>query len=507
MAIPFTGSKMDPAEKAAALAAKLEAKAKKPGEKAAAKLAKAEAKQASKVAKFERKANGLQAKWESNAKLRSLRAEFREKHPEMPTTFLGWCRARLGAVGRGLDSVSPSTFITVADRGVLAALFALYAVCYALDLFFFGTKAPEWYLIPVFIMLGFVLRTTAIAAGVMLESLRGKKEQKGARRTWTLIWLGCVIACIISAVSFFVGGYEKKGAQETAVTTVADAAATNVDTQIAALNAQIDRIRADLAVRIAPLNAEITRLDNDGKRNEELANVQKARRKELEDKADAKIDEIDATKLALLANRGEATQSAATTLAEGAVNQSSTWAVFSWFSGRTGAHERDVVDFGMLFFALLIECMAAFGTSATYALRRWFKGIARRMATEELEEAAQIDLELAEAEKRIAVAKAAAAAARTKELDDDDAVVKQAKDLVEQAKRARAIAEAEAEAARIRAEIEALRNPATSTLTKKQQDAQNAGLASDLANKTRGQVQKIPVGAWSNRADRLQQVA
>lgn len=457
-----------------------------------------------KTEKFERKAAKLRARWESNTKLRALKAEFREKNPEMPTSFIGWCRSKLSAFGQGLDSVSPSTFVTVADRGVLAALFALYIVCYALDLFFFGTKAPEWYLVLVFVLLGFTLRTTAIAAGVMLESLRGQKGQKGARRTWTLIWLGCVVACMISAVSFFVGKGEREGAQKAAITATAETTTASVADQIAALNTQADNIRTDLATRIAPLNAEITRLDTDGKRNEELANVQKARRKELEDKADAKIDAIDAAKLALISNKGDATKTATTQLAENEVQKSTTWAVFSWFSGRTGAQERDVVDFGMLFFAILIECMAAFGTSATYALRRWFKNIARRMATEEREEAAQLDLELAESEKRIALAKAAAAAARTPDPTDDEDVVKKAQELVEDAKRAKAIAEAEAEAARIRAEIEALKNPPANQppLTKKQQDAQNAGLASDLANKTRGMDEKIPAGDWIDRADR-----
>ena len=355
--------------------------------------------------------------------------------------------------------MSPSEFIALSDRGILAAVYTLWFVCYCLDLFFFGTKAPEWFLIPVFVMIGFVLRTTAIAAGVKLESMAGDKgNNRPARLVWRLIWLGCVAACMVSAVSFFVGGYWKKGATENVITSTATAATTDVDAQVAALRKQQDDIRADRDKNLATLQktADGIAHDKSDKNDGEAVKIAAQQGAEME-AARTSLSAIDTQITNLIANKGTAGKTEAVALAQQDVKTATTWAVFSWFSNRTGANERDVVDYGMLYFAVLIEFMAAFGTGALYSVRRAFRYMARKMQAQEHQEAAELDLEMAQAEKRIELAKAMAAAARTAELDDDEAVLKQAKELEASASRDLEIAKAERRAAEIRAEIEELR--------------------------------------------------
>lgn len=506
MALPFM-KQGDPAEKAAALAEKLAAKDAKRQAKLEAKAQKPANKAAAYAAKVARKAERQKAKLEAKAQIRAAKFGYKASREDQGfwRGMFTRCREVLATISVVIDDLSTATFISVADRAMGIAVLAVIFVCYGLDLFFFGSKAPEWFLVPLFLLIGFGLRTIAVAAGVKLESLKGQKDEQRARWMWRAIFAGCVIACMISAVSFFVGGYQRKESVDSSITTVASASTASVDAQIAALRQQQADIRADRDKNIATLQGSIDGIVHDkSDKNDGEADPYRADQAKERESARLSLAAIDTQITNLIATKGQTVTNAAQKSSDVAVSQATTWAAFSWFSGRTGADERDVVDVGMLFFAILIEIIAAFGPGAYFSIRKKFRAAVRRLKATEAEEEAELDAEIAQIEKRTALARAAAAAARTADVEDDDAVVKKAQELVEDAKRAKAIAEAEAEAARIRAETEAIRNAANAPpLTKKQQDAQNAGLAAGLSTKTRGMDEKIPAGDWLDRADRV----
>lgn len=469
------------------------------------------------IAKFDRKVKRREAQLVAQARVAAARADFRAKHPNA-RGIIGWVREHLAGLAGSLDRVSTTTFIQISDRGMMLAIIGIIILCFGLDGFFFGSKAPEprFLLLPLFIILGLSLRLIVVLAGIKLESLKemGKEEQR-ARWTWRILFNGCIVICAMSAASFFLGSYNQREAQSAAVTDVASATGQSIEAQLAALNKQADDIRADLKARIEPLNTEIYSLDHDGHRNEELANTQKARRKELEDKADAKIDAIDSAKLALVADKGTTQQAAAEKQADQKVAASTTWVVFNWTANKLGAKERDVVDVGMLFLALLVEAIAAFGPGAYFGLRRRYASMVRKLVALEANEAAELDREIAQIEARTALAKAAAAAARTEELNDDEAVLKQAKDIEAQAARELELAKSEQRAKAIREEIEEMKRPKPKPveetspandppeLTPAQQRAENARRAAEIArDAAKNLPPAVPVGAWSGRADR-----
>lgn len=487
MKIPFVGSK-DPVAAAEAKAARYEAK------------------QAEAVARFERSVRGKQASWEAKAKLREVKEKFRAEHPEIKTAF-GQLRAGMGKVGAGLDSLSAATFVRVADRGILLAIVASIVVAFGLDIFFFGTKASDWFLGPLFILLAISARLIAICAGVMLEALKSHKSvDKRALRMWRFIWAVAVFICFMSEVSFFVAKGDKLDVQKTGIASIASTASNSVDDQIAALQAQQAAIRADRDTNIATLQRSIDGIVHDkSDKNDHEADPYRADQAAERESARSRIAAIDASITDLIASKGSTNTGAVQQQAAVDNDASTSWAVFSWFSGRTGAAQRDVVDVGMLTIAMFLMLVVAFGPGAYFSIHRMLNGFSRKLAASEAEEAAELDAEIAAIQKRTELARAAAAAARTQDLNDDEEVLRQAQELVEDARRAKALAEAEAEARRLREEAEAIRNGVP--LTKKQQDSQNGGHASDLAKKTKDQIIKIPVGAWSTRSDRVERAA
>lgn len=132
--------------------------------------------------------------------------------------------------------------------------------------------------------------------GALFLVLAVKLVSMGLKKyAWAVRVLGCFITAIVilHATGFGLTALHGKAAGADAVVATGQQTTASNAEVVRALQDQQTRIRNDLAVQVAPLNAEITRLDTDGKINEELATTQKARRKELEDRANAKIDEID----------------------------------------------------------------------------------------------------------------------------------------------------------------------------------------------------------------------
>lgn len=333
------------------------------------------------------------------------------------------------AVGTRLDSVTATTFIRTADKGVMVALGLCIVVVYILDAIFFGSHADAWWLVPVFVLFGLGLRTLAIWAAVMLQAMRGKKGIGLARTSWRLLWWGTVIACAFSAVSFFAAGHASKERAAGIIGQVEDVA---VDSQAGKIKRLTDDKAADREAtkeRVAAARRSMDLVLDDGNsRNDDVSQYEKNIAQYIAD-SEARQKELDTQ----IAAAEATTETAKTDAKVKEAETPSTWAVFSFAAKRTGTSEQDWSDFGLIFFALLLEAIVAFGPGAYYDLHRHFVGMVRRLIAQEAEEAALMDEEIAESEARVAASRAKAQALRDgdkpKPEDKDDPVEKDDKEI------------------------------------------------------------------------------
>lgn len=148
-------------------------------------------------------------------------------------------------------------------------------------------------------------------------------EKKG--KVWRRIGLSISVLVCLHAIGIGLEALSHKRDSAKIEREVQDNLQENVDAQLALLDGQKDDIRSDLAISTAPLIARAEKLDSDGKLNEERTDAIQARIDKLTDDAQAKINEIDAKKLALIApDTDEAALEDATAKAE--ASEASGWA-------------------------------------------------------------------------------------------------------------------------------------------------------------------------------------
>jgi hypothetical protein len=333
------------------------------------------------------------------------------------------------AVGTRLDSVTATTFIRTADKGVMVALGLCILVVYILDAIFFGSHADQWWLVPVFVLFGIGLRTLAIWAAVMLQAMRGKKGIGLARTSWRLLWWGTVIACAFSAVSFFAAGHASKERAAGIIGQVEGVAVDSQASKIERLTKEKAADRENTKERIAAARRSMDLVLDDGNsKNDDVSQYEKNIAQYIVD-SEARQKDLDAQ----IAAAENTTETARTDAKVKEAETPSTWAVFSFAAKRTGTSEQDWSDFGLLFFALLLEAIVAFGPGAYYDLHRHFVGMVRRLIAQEAEEAAIMDEEIAESEARVAASRAKAKALRDAAEKPDTADKPETKDpLVEE---------------------------------------------------------------------------
>ena len=156
----------------------------------------------------------------------------------------------------------------------------------------------------LFMHIGWMFRVFA-AVFLTLATKFATKGMDGQANKMKVIGAFCTIIVIAHAMGFGLKALHGKYANANAVSVVAETVTQSNADVIATLAGQKQSILDVLATQTATLDAEITRLDTDGKLNEELANTQKARRAELQDKAQEKIDVIDAEIVRITTAGGE----------------------------------------------------------------------------------------------------------------------------------------------------------------------------------------------------------
>ena len=200
----------------------------------------------------------------------------------------------------------------------------------------------------------------------------------------SLTWLATSIMSYGHALGFVATGQMERYASGTVAEKSIEVKTTSNDDQIAMLERQKTEVRADRDKLIIPLNAEIERLDTDGKLNEDLATVQKNRRAELEDKAQEKLDAIDAQILALLStSKVEQVESAGEVAEAVKFDPLYQW-IGGWGYGKNPTDDelRSIAQIAGSYWALLIELIGGAGPAILYAAGAHFSDQRKVKASE-----------------------------------------------------------------------------------------------------------------------------
>jgi len=269
--------------------------------------------------------------------------------------------------------VSATWLIRLADKAVLFACIGAIVAVYILDMIFFAAWAGEPWLVPVFILIAFVIRTIAVSAGVVLQWVRGSAEIRPARTTIRLLWIGAVVLCLVPAMSFFAGGHKvNTQAADVAVATEA-VSTTSKDARIQTLKTQITDIETRVEKDVEEVNTSIDAIMNDGvpgisaSDNASLMTL-RAEIKAYRDTAQADIDK----KRAEIRDIEGQSETVRTNAAETETRVSPFMAIFVVVDEMGGPSSDLSSKIVLLLFALLIEAIAAFGLGAYYDMHRVF---------------------------------------------------------------------------------------------------------------------------------------
>lgn len=261
--------------------------------------------------------------------------------------------------------------IQAADRGVLAACLGAIVAVYILDAIFFAAWAPEWWLIPVFILIGLVIRTIAVSGGVVLQQVRGRDDIRVARMSLRVLWVACAVACLVPAMSFFAGGQKAQTQGGDVAAAVLEAGNTSRDSQIAELKSQIALLRDDRDKSVAEARKSIDAIKDevDGMSAADNDSVQKLQDDISKYQADAA--EAIAEKEAEINKLGKEGQDAEQDTAREETEVSIFFAIFAVVDEVTGLDARNTSIATLFYFALLIEVIALLGLGAYLDLKRY----------------------------------------------------------------------------------------------------------------------------------------
>lgn len=281
--------------------------------------------------------------------------------------------------------VSGTRIIRAADKGVLAACIGAIVAVYILDAIFFAAWAPGLYYIPVFILIGVVIRTMAVSASVALQWVRGQKNIRIARAAIRTLWVLCLIACLVPAMSFFAGGHK---AQTNGAEVATQTEAVSTESKTARIQRRTDeiaqiRIDRDRQVDAARKSMDLV-LDDGNSKNDDVSEYELNIKKYEDDAADAieaLNEEID------LIEREREDKQVEAKAAETEV--SVFFAIFAVIEEVTGLEADTVAIVTLFFFAILIEAIAAFGLGAYYDIHRIFFKLIQELEMQEVKHEAE----------------------------------------------------------------------------------------------------------------------
>jgi|GEM_PF-6245612 len=269
-----------------------------------------------------------------------------------------------------LPNVSGSGLLKMADRMVFFAFVSAVVAVYILDMIFFGSLVEFGWLTLVFVLIGIVFRTVAVASGVFLQKFKKGDGNHAARTTMRVLWVACVAACLLSAINFFAAGHSDKEQSVTMVEATNTASIETKAERITKLEAQKTEIGADLASSVASVARAMAAIEDDGvpgipekdlKSLSDLRVEEKGYRDQARTDRQAVEDKIEAI-------RNE--KDVATVDGASVAEQDTTWAVFVWLGDHTFLGQDAWSNSGLFYLAMLIEAIAALGLGAYVALKR-----------------------------------------------------------------------------------------------------------------------------------------
>jgi len=303
--------------------------------------------------------------------------------------------------------ISGTRILKVADKGLLGAFIGAIAAVFILDAIFFMAWAPEWYLVPVFLLIGVVIRMTGVFTGPIMQVVAKDKAVEREAKTIRGLSIAAGVICLIPALSFFAGGHYNQTHSSTVAVATEAVSDTNKAARIQTLRDQVARIEKDRDASIAETNGTIAAIVDDKVPGISDADNQSIARLRTEiqgyrNAATTQINGIEA-QIGTIEQEKETVQTAS---AAEQARVSPANAIFEVLGGITGG--AGIWAMSILFvFAILIEAIAFFGLGAYQGLHKFFVEAIQRMELEELAHEARLDAErtrqLALAEEEIAL--------------------------------------------------------------------------------------------------------
>ena len=300
------------------------------------------------------------------------------------------------------DTYKPSfevRFKRWAPRILLFALLAAIFGLYVIDFIFFAAWAPEWYLVPVFVVFGFAFRTAAVFLPIIIDESKeidenGKKRFSSDNAILRFLALASLGVCLLATWNFFVAEHQRsEGAGEIARQENSVDSSVN-DELIANLRSEIASLESNRNDAVARKDATIFRIQTDGEKDEEeefaAVNKLEAEITEIREKADEKIDAKRDEIKVLIAAQGEGQKTV-----QQAENRSKGMELFQWVSDRGGFSVRDVSDVAFIYISTVLELLLIW--SLELLLKRW-RAIQANLARAEIDDRKRIALDKAELE-------------------------------------------------------------------------------------------------------------
>lgn len=314
--------------------------------------------------------------------------------------------------------ITGTRILKIADKGLLAGFVGAIVAVFILDAIFFMAWAPEWWLVPVFLLIGVVIRMTGVFTGPLMQVASKDKSVGREAKTLRGLSVAAGIICLVPALSFFAGGHYNQTHGSTVAVATEAVSDSNKASRIATLRGQITRIEDNRDASVAEANRSIELIADDGvpgispADNENIALL----RSEIQGyRADAatQVTALE-TQIGAIEQEKESVQ---TTSAEAQAKVSPVYAIFEVLGSITGG--APIWAMTVLFlFALLIEAIAFFGLGAYQGLHKYFVEAIQRMELEEEAHEARLEAErsrqLALAEREIAEIAMQAAESRAK---------------------------------------------------------------------------------------------
>lgn len=317
-----------------------------------------------------------------------------------------------------LGRITGTRILKVADKGLLGAFVGAIIAVFILDAIFFMAWAPEWWLVPVFLLIGVTIRSVGVFHGPIMQVVSKDKGVGREAKTLRGLAVAAGVICLIPALSFFAGGHYNQthgSAVAAATEAVSD---SNKVSRIASLRGQIERIEDNRDASVEEANRSIELIADDGVPGISPAdnqNIALLRAEIQKYRADA------ATQIAALEDQigtiEQEKETVQTASAEAQTKVSPVYAIFEVLGGVIGG--APIWAMTILFmFAFLIEAIAFFGLGLYQGLHKYFVEAIQRMELEEEAHEARLEAErsrqLALAEREIAEIAMQAAESRAK---------------------------------------------------------------------------------------------